>query len=621
VLRGEQQKKSQKISALSVAVNKGAAQEIGSTVRANIFHHPAEVMPGSDVPIQYLLTLPPRMAAQFEALEERSRPEWVAVSDPPGQPLGSGGGTAHLLAEAWRVTGSSVSFREWLCASRKLVLHAGGQSRRLPAYAPTGKLLMPVPVFRWSRGQRLDQSLLDLQLPDYQRVLAHAHPETVALITSGDVLLRLARELPPFPQADVVGLGMWVTPEKAKDFGVFFSPRRQPTELAFFLQKPPARRIRELAETYRCLVDTGMWLLSERALAVLMERCGWRTGRFEGGAPQGYELYGQFGLALGKNAHVRDEAINALMCAVVPLPEAQFYHFGTSEQMIDSVAALQNLVLDESKVGGTAAGQPDQVTQNSRFDAALRRQGNHDLWVENSVVPASWHLASNHVLTGVPDNDWSLRLNAGVCLDFVPVRDDGICIRAYGFNDPFKGAVGDASTRWLGQPAREWFAARGIQPADAGIEPQADIQTCPLFPVIAADQLEADFVSWLFAPPAEWRGDFAARWRAAQRLSAQELTGEVNLSRLYEQRARLRQQCLLPMLRNCHRSVFFRLDLEATARAFARTATPCPNYALTRRTIPCSWSMTRCFDRPCSGTERNGTGKSSRRELLAVCGR
>ena len=527
-------------------------------------------MPGSDLSIQHLLTLPPRMAEKFESLEERRRPEWVAVSDPPGRPLGSGGGTANLLAEAWRATTPSTSFGDWLRSSRKLILHAGGQSRRLPAYAPTGKLLMPVPVFRWSRGQRLDQSLLDLQLPDYQRVLAHASADTVALVTSGDVLLRFARDLPPFPNADVVGLGMWVTPEKAKDFGVFFSPRRQPTELAFFLQKPPARRIRELAETYRCLVDTGMWLLSERAVAVLMERCGWRTSGFEGVRPQSYELYAQFGLALGTNAHVRDEAVNALSCAVVPLPDAQFYHFGTSEQMIDSVAALQNLVLDESKVSGAGAGQPDQVTQNSRFDAALRRQGNHNLWVENSVVPASWQLASNHVLTGVPDNDWKLRLNAGVCLDFVPVGDDEFCIRVYGFNDAFKGAVGDASTRWLGQPAREWFASRGIEPASAGVDPAADLQSCPVFPVIAASQLEGAFVSWLFEPPAEAREDLAMRWRSARRLSAQELTEEVSLARLYERRTRLRQQCLLPMLRNCRRSVFFRLDLEATARAFAR---------------------------------------------------
>jgi hypothetical protein len=66
------------------------------------------------------------------------------------------------------------------------VLHGGGQSRRLPAYAPVGKILMPLPVFRWARGQRLDQSLLDLQLPEYERVLAHAPEGTVAMVTSGD---------------------------------------------------------------------------------------------------------------------------------------------------------------------------------------------------------------------------------------------------------------------------------------------------------------------------------------------------------------------------------------------------------------------------------------------------
>ena len=60
------------------------------------------------------------------------------------------------------------------------------------------------------------------------------------MVTSGDVLLRFARELPPFPSVDVLGLGMWVPAEKAKDFGVFVSPRNRPTELAFFLQKPSA---------------------------------------------------------------------------------------------------------------------------------------------------------------------------------------------------------------------------------------------------------------------------------------------------------------------------------------------------------------------------------------------
>jgi len=520
------------------------------------------------------------MVTEFEALTGRRRPEWFAAADPAGQPLGSGGGTANLLAEAWRATAPKESFDAWLRQSRKLILHAGGLSRRLPAYAPTGKLLMPIPVFRWSRGQRLDQSLLDLQLADYQRVLAHAGPNTAALITSGDVLLRFARELPSFPDVDVLGLGMWVAPEKAKHFGVFFSPRARPTELAFFLQKPAASKIRELAEDYLCLVDTGMWLLSERAVRVLMAHCGWQAGEFGGGTARRYELYAEFGLALGQSPTVQDAAVNALSCAVMPLPEAEFYHFGTNAQMIESVSALQNLVLDESKIGRTGARQqPDQVTQNSRFDVTLRREGNHTLWVENSVVPSGWQLASQHVLTGVPENDWTLQLQPGVCLDFVPIGDRQFCVRAYGFHDSFSGALGDASTHWLGRVACDWFGARGLKPEECGIDPRADLHACPLFPVIAEGEIEPAFVEWLFAPVPGHNAGFARRWRELPRLSAQQIPGQINLRRLTEQRARLRDACLVPMLKNFRWSVFFRLDLEATASAFAAGGSSLPDLA------------------------------------------
>ena len=535
-------------------------------------------MPRTEVPVQYLLTLPPRMVAEFEALTGGRRPEWFAASDPPGQALGSGGGTANLLAEAWRATAPAESFEGWLRQSRKLILHAGGLSRRLPAYAPTGKLLMPIPVFRWSRGQRMDQSLLDLQLPDYQRVLAHAGPGTAALVTSGDVLLRFVRELPPFPQVDVLGLGMWVAPEKAKHFGVFFSPRAHPTELAFFLQKPAAAKIRELAEDYLCLVDTGMWLLSERAVRVLMEHCGWESNRFSGGSARRYELYAEFGLALGKSPTLRDAAVNALTCAVVPLPEAEFYHFGTNAQMIESVSALQNLVLDESKIGRTGARQqPDQVTQNSRFDVTVRREANHSLWVENSVVPSGWQLASQHVLTGVPDNDWTLRLHPGDCLDFVPIGDNQLCVRPYGFSDSFTGPLGDATTRWLGRVARDWFSTRGLKPEECAIDPHADIHSCPLFPVLGAGEIEPAFVEWLLAPAPGLEARFARLWRELPRLSAQQIPGQANLRSLYAQRALLREACLVPMLKNFRWSVFFRLDLEATARAFAASGNALPN--------------------------------------------
>lgn len=542
-----------------------------------------------EIPMQYLLTLPPRMAADFEMLEGRRRSEWFATSDPADKPLGSAGGTANLLAAAWRSAPLGHSFRQWLNHSRKLILHAGGHSRRLPAYAPAGKLLMPIPVFRWARGQRLDQSLLDLQLPDYQRVLAHAGPGTVAMITSGDVLLRFARELPPFPDVDVLGLGMWVAPELAKDFGVFFSPRAKANELAFFLQKPSAAKIRELAGDYHCLVDTGMWLLSERAVTVLMEQCGWESDRdrFSEGAPKNYELYAQFGLALGKTPTVSDPKIHTLSCAVVPLPEAQFYHFGTSGQLIESVVALQNLVLDGTKLGSRGAHRhSDQITQNARIGVPLHPEHDRCLWIENSVVPAGWRLASRHVITGVPENNWTLRLEDGVCLDFVPVGDNEFCIRPYGFNDAFKGKIEDGATHWLERPAWEWFASRGLKLEACGMYPQTDILHCPLFPVVTLSELDEDFLEWLIVPAPEENPAFAQRWRELPRLSAHALCAKVNLRRLYDQRAQLRNDCLVAMQKNFRSSVFFRLDLEATGRLFAAGGQAVPELDFTAQDDP-----------------------------------
>lgn len=527
--------------------------------------------------IQHLLTLPPQMAVAFATLEGKGEPDWFASSDPVGSPLGSGGGTAQLLFEAWQKTGSGVRFDAWLCSSRKLVLHAGGQSRRLPAYAATGKLLMPMPVFRWGRGQRLDQSLLDLQLPDYERVLRQAGNRTPVMICSGDVLLRFGRQLPPFPDVDVLGLGMWVAPEKAKDFGVFFSSRQDPTHLDFFLQKPAPDRIRELAETHLPLVDTGMWLLSARAVQVLMRKCGWQNDaeQFAGGRCGRYELYSDFGLSLGSSPAKPDPDVQGLTSAVIPLPEAEFYHFGTSAQLVESVARLQTRELDESKTGLIGAGQrPDQVTQNSHFAAHLRRGENHSLWVENSVIPRTWHLESGHVLTGVPQNTWSLRLRDGDCLDAAPVGDNSFCFRAYGFRDSFSGVLREGT--WLNRPALQWFTARGISPAECGIDAEDDIQECPLFPVLKLEDMNSDLVQWLMDVEPAKRHDLADLWRTARRLSARQIGSEISLRRLYAQRAALRNECLVPMMQNFRSSVFFRLDLESTARCLAASGQSLP---------------------------------------------
>ena len=527
-------------------------------------------------PIDYLISLPPAMAGEFATLEQLAPPRYFPANDPAGSKLGSGGGIALLLVEAWRSTAADVSFSKWLQDSAKLILLAGGQSRRLPAYAAVSKILLPFKVSRDSVGQRLDQTLLDVQAPAYERVLAHAPAHSVAMVASGDVFLRFGKNLPTFPEVDILALGMWVKPEIAKDFGVFFTRRNQPDELAFFLQKPAVEEIQRHSEDYNYLVDTGMWLLSERAIATLMRRCGWNGSAFANGVPDYYELYSDLGLGLGAESPKDDPELRELSCAVVPLPEAEFYHLGTNRQLIQALSDLENRQREKLPNSMGVTPHPDQHVQNSLFEVPMRRQENHTLWVENSSIPPTWQLECEHVLTGIPDNNWSLRIEPRVCLDFAPIADHDFCIRVYGIDDPFKGAIGSSDTFWLGHPAAHWFTKRGIDLTATGIDLQCDIQQTPIFPVLPIESIEAAFVQWLFASDPQDNPRFAELWRNAPRLSAQEICEQVNLHRLYEQRNKNLARGLRTMVGNQRWDFIFDLDLQATADTFAKTGSALP---------------------------------------------
>ena len=114
--------------------------------------------------MKLLLSLPEQAACKLSLFKHNHDYDWNATNDPDGQRLGSGGGTAWLLAESYKKELARRSFAEWLYQQKRFIVHGGGLSRRLPAYAPIGKPFIPIPVFRWKRGQELHQTLLDLQV-------------------------------------------------------------------------------------------------------------------------------------------------------------------------------------------------------------------------------------------------------------------------------------------------------------------------------------------------------------------------------------------------------------------------------------------------------------------------
>ena len=100
--------------------------------------------------MQKSLSLPPNLIDSFHQLEEVNHTDWFCTSDPVGSKLGSGGGTTWLLQACHQAFAPEETFSKWIGNEKKILLHAGGQSRRLPGYAPSGKILTP---YRFSVGR------------------------------------------------------------------------------------------------------------------------------------------------------------------------------------------------------------------------------------------------------------------------------------------------------------------------------------------------------------------------------------------------------------------------------------------------------------------------------------
>ena len=387
-----------------------------------------------------LLSLPPNLVDVFHEVTGLSPEEYFCTCDPIGHRLGSGGGTTWLLQECFRSqeTGDrsqesgdwSQEFEAWLAKEKRILIHAGGQSKRLPSYAVSGKILTPIPVFRWERGQRLSQNLLSLQLPLYEKMMAMAPERIHTMVVSGDVLIRATQPLQPIPDADVVCYGLWLDASVAKNHGVFVSDRRTPNVLKQMLQKPSVQILGELQRDHFYLTDIGIWLLSDRAVALLAQRSEDITGLKE------YDLYSDFGRCLGTAPTLDDPELRNLSVAIVTLAGGALYHFGTSREMISSTLRLQNLVNDQRRIMHLdRKPHPTIFVQNAVTEIPFT-ENNTNIWIENSHIGPRWHLTHDHVITGVPQNDWEISLEPGECIDVVPVGDSDYEVRRYRIDEP-----------------------------------------------------------------------------------------------------------------------------------------------------------------------------------------
>lgn len=88
--------------------------------------------------MKHLISVPHNSIAHFHNVTGFPASGWFVASDLIGKRVGSGGGTSDLLYELWKKENND-NFNNWLKSERRVIIHAGDKSRRLPAYADDGK--------------------------------------------------------------------------------------------------------------------------------------------------------------------------------------------------------------------------------------------------------------------------------------------------------------------------------------------------------------------------------------------------------------------------------------------------------------------------------------------------
>jgi fucokinase len=507
-----------------------------------------------------------QLALRREAGLLPSRTSFLVIADPAGRRIGSGGATLRVLAMLdSRATGSAcvagsnvppdVSLEaDLLTAGRALIIHSGGDSRRLPHCSVMGKLFARIPhALPDGRASTVfDSFLISLS------ALAGESPAGV-LIASGDVLLIFDHLQLQFQRPGVIGVAAAAPQEMGTRHGVYVSDGGR--HLRAYLHKPTIERMEQwdaIAPDGTVAIDTGLvWLDAPtvRKFVELVEQD--KVGVFCGPQPSGRQpstglnLYGDLLMPLAESttwdgylADTSDgldtpavksarrviwDRLRGVPFAVERLQPAVFVHFGSSREYWEMVVDSPDLAQICGWPRHTSSWMSSSVQEEGRGlalinsvveerVAVLSRQG---LLIDSHMAkPPTLHgaaLIANLVTAR------SLTLSADVVLQQLPVTG-GFVTRIYGLHDNPKHLWDDPGATFMNRPWQEWLDGAGIEAKAVWPDVPVDEWTlwnARLYPVMV-DREESLALSLPMQDLGNASSDWRAQWQACRRLSLAE---------------------------------------------------------------------------------------------------
>lgn len=417
-----------------------------------------------------------------------SRTKYLVLPDPDGKRVGSGGATLNVLkAIAQEEQKDDSNFFKGL---RVLVIHSGGDSKRIPQYSACGKLFSPVPrVLPNGQASTLfDEFMIATSM-------IPARMQEGMLVMSGDVLL-LFNALQIDTQFNgAAAISIKEDVETGKNHGVFLGD--EDDNVSRFLHKQSVEKLEEwgaVNSRHQVNLDTGAILMDRHMLKSLYSLISTNNildeKKFDEFVNEKARIsfYGDFLYPLATQATLEDyqkeapegefceelfccrkkiwDALHKYQLKLICLSPAEFIHFGTTRELRQLVTKT---VDDYSFLGWEHVVASNNYRKN--VDYALHNtfvdkevQIGQGVYVENSFLSQGVCLEQGAVVSGLEVPKGTV-IPGDTVYHGLKLQDGRFVVRCYGVEDNPKGTLEDAGT-FLGNNLQGFIANAKATPAD-----------------------------------------------------------------------------------------------------------------------------------------------------------
>ena len=474
-------------------------------------------------------------------LEKGLLPEettYAVLPDPEGKRVGSGGATFQVM----RYIADQEPERENPFKNRRiLVIHSGGDSKRVPQYSAIGKLFSPVPR---ELPDGRSSTLFDEFIVGMSGVPSRI--QEGMLVLSGDVLL-LFNPLQIDAQFDgAAAISIKEPVATGKNHGVFLNDGHDYVKC--FLHKQTEERLREMGAVNNAGnvdLDTGAVLFGSALLQALFRlistggKVDEKKFRQFCNEKARISFYGDFLYPLANDSTLEDfykeaaegqlnealhecrtqiwNAIHHFSMKLLCLSPAEFIHFGTTRELRSLVTKdVQDYEFLDWKMQVNSAVQKEGFAAHNAYVGSRAKIGK-EAYLENCYILGNSEVGDGTVLSHVRIMD--RKIPEQIVMHGIELTGGKKVIRIYGVPDNPKGKYpGEVS--FLGTTLNQFMAQNKVTKEELWKGEETYLWFADLYPVCDdwEDALDMAEIIYKMAHGTVTKEEIS-RWRETERMS------------------------------------------------------------------------------------------------------